>query len=184
MGMVLAWCRARAIHPHKPQSRCRQDNHSHRPEMRCLAGTMMIIPNDHARYQKPNDDIFITHENDENHSHPPEMSSCGKRSWKYMCVYVNLLSALVCRTIGLFLLFVFNIFVHQLFSSTQWYLRNISTEQCFRKGPDFRTWSRSGPMSKNGPKNWPDLPLKSRSCLIGHSRTLYRSQTVNIPSVM
>ena len=27
----------------------------------------------------------------------------------------------------------------------------------------------------------PDLPLKSRSCLIGHNRTVYRSQTVKNP---
>ena len=41
-------------------------------------------------------------------------------------------------------------------------------------GTNVQIWSRKRP----------DLPLKSRSCLIGHKRAVYRSQTVKIPSGM
>ena len=41
-------------------------------------------------------------------------------------------------------------------------------------GTNVQIWSRKRP----------DLPLKSRGCLIGHNRTVYRSQTVKIPSGM
>ena len=41
-------------------------------------------------------------------------------------------------------------------------------------GTNVQIWSRKSP----------DLPLKSQSCLIGHNRTVYRSQTVKIPSGM
>ena len=38
-------------------------------------------------------------------------------------------------------------------------------------GTNVQIWSRKRP----------DLPLKSQSCLIGHNRTVYRTQTVKIP---
>ena len=78
--------------------------------------------------------------------------------------------------------YIFSIFMHhdailRLKQNTP-YFAVLALKSRFRDlvliGPNVQIWSRKRP----------DLPLKSRSCLIGHNRTVYRSQTVKIPSVM